>query len=115
MKKIISLTLFALVFFDCSIPKKARLEPQNSELATSVQPDENLIGNILYINYCSVCHGFDGGVTEAGSAILKISTLTLADRIKVITKGRNLMTPFEELLSEEKIKAVAEYLEVLRK
>jgi hypothetical protein len=48
------------------------------------------------------------------AANLKISTLTLEERIKVITEGRNLMTPFEGLFTKGEIENIADYIEVLR-
>ena len=51
----------------------------------------------------------------SGAANLTETKLTLDEKIAVITNGRNTMTPFKGLLSEAKIKAVAEYTEKLKK
>ena len=42
----------------------------------------------------------------SGAFNLQTSTLSKEERIQVITKGRNLMTAFENLLSPEKIEAI---------
>ena len=44
-----------------------------------------------------------------GAKDITQSSLMLGDRIQVITNGRNLMTPFKGLLTDEEIKAVALY------
>ncbi|HRI33863.1 MAG TPA: hypothetical protein PLD02_08915, partial [Saprospiraceae bacterium] len=44
-----------------------------------------------------------------GAIDLKHSILTLDERILVITKGRNIMTSFENRLTTQQIRSVAEY------
>ena len=72
-------------------------------------------GEKTYKTYCVVCHGVYGDMGASGAHDLTTSKLTLEERIEVIEKGRNTMTPFKGLLSEEKIKAVAEYTLKLKK
>lgn len=71
-------------------------------------------GKKVYNMYCIVCHGSDGTMGANGAHNLQESTLTLDERLQVITKGRNTMTAFEKVISEEKIKQVAEYIETFR-
>lgn len=66
-------------------------------------------GGKIYKQYCVTCHGLYGDMGATGAFNLQETTLTLEERIEVITNGRNTMTGFKTLLSEEKIKAVAEY------
>ena len=66
-------------------------------------------GGKIFKIYCVTCHGAYGDMQANGAKDLRLSALTLEERIQVITKGRNIMTPFENLLNEEKIRAVAEY------
>lgn len=49
-----------------------------------------------------------------GAFNLTESKLTVAEKISVINNGRNTMTAFKGLLSDAKIKAVAEYTEKLK-
>jgi len=70
---------------------------------------EAIDGKKIYKTYCVTCHGAQGNMGVAGAFDLTTSSLSLEERIMVITKGRNTMTPFESVLSPEKIKAVAEY------
>ncbi len=71
-------------------------------------------GAKIYKTYCVTCHGLYGDMGGSGAFDLTTSKLNLKERIEVITKGRNLMTPFEGLLNEQKIKAVAKHIETLR-
>ncbi len=72
-------------------------------------------GKVIYKNYCVACHGIDGELALNGAKKFPESTLSVEERILVITNGRNMMTPFKEVLSEEEIKAVANYTMVLTK
>lgn len=72
-------------------------------------------GNKIYKQYCVTCHGLYGNMGASGAFNLTASELPVADRIVVITKGRGAMTPFENLLDEDEIKAVAEYTLELKK
>jgi len=72
-------------------------------------------GEKVYKQYCVTCHGVYGDMGASGAFNLTESKLTIEEKINVITNGRNTMTPFKGLLSEAKIKAVAEYTEKLKK
>ncbi len=72
-------------------------------------------GKKIYRQYCVTCHGVNGDMGASGAFDLTTSKLTLDEKIAVITNGRNTMTPFKGLLSEAKIKAVAEFSETLKK
>ncbi len=78
---------------------------KNASTPQPKKPD----GEKIYKNYCVTCHGLYGDMGASGAHDLTKSELSLEERILVISKGRNTMTPMEGLLSEEKIKAVAEY------
>ncbi len=77
--------------------------------------DSMMDGAKLYKTYCITCHGLNGDMGASGAFNLATTQISMEDRIKVITEGRNNMTPFKGLLSEEKIKAVAEYSAQLKK
>lgn len=72
-------------------------------------------GMAIFRQYCVVCHGADGKLGLNGAKDLSASILTPEERINVITNGRKLMTPFNEILSADEIKAVAEYTQTLKK
>ena len=70
---------------------------------------ENLSGLELFKKYCTNCHGIDGTLMTNGARNLQLSELSLDERILVITKGRNIMTRFETVLTPEQIEVVAKY------
>ncbi len=113
MKKTILLTFFAIALIACGGEDKTVGSSSKSEpaAATKKKPD----GEKIYKNYCVTCHGISGDMGASGAFDLSVTTLTKEECIQVISKGRNLMTPFEALLSPEKIEAVAEYVGTLKK
>ena len=84
------------------IDRRAAVAQSSSVVST---PD----GMAIFRQYCVTCHGADGKLGLNGAKDLSVSTLTLEERINVVTNGRKVMTPFNEVLSPEEIKAVAEY------
>lgn len=104
MKKILIFALLATLVYACSQSgDKGGGEPSSSA------------GEKVYKLYCVTCHGLYGDMGASGAFNLQSSTLPVEERINVITNGRKAMTPFKELLSEEKIKAVAAYTMTLTK
>ena len=75
----------------------------------------NINGQELYTASCVSCHGADGKLNLMGAKDLSVSQMDLNARIEIIKNGKNAMTPFASMLSEEQIKAVAEYTETLKK
>jgi len=67
----------------------------------------------IFRKYCVTCHGADGKLGLNGAKDLTLSTLTPEERINVITYGKKVMTPFNEVLTPDEIKAVAEYTQKL--
>ncbi|MEM1215407.1 MAG: cytochrome c [Bacteroidota bacterium] len=66
-------------------------------------------GKKIYRQNCVTCHGLKGDMGASGAHDLTASELGLEERKIVIAKGRGVMTPFEGVLSPEKIAAVAKY------
>lgn len=66
-------------------------------------------GKQIFRTHCVLCHGAKGDLQLNGAKVLGQSELTLKERIAVITNGRNVMTPFGKILSEEEIRQVAQY------
>ncbi|MEY2904111.1 MAG: hypothetical protein RJA52_127 [Bacteroidota bacterium] len=87
-------------------------EEKLTSVATADMPKED--GEKIYKTYCVTCHGLYGNMGGSGAFDLTASTLSVEERIQVITKGRNVMMGFESLMSAEKIKAVAEYTLTLK-
>ena len=71
-------------------------------------------GESVYIANCTVCHGIDGKKGYNNATNLTTSTIDNATIMDVLTLGRGNMMPFKETLSEDEMKAVAEYIVTLR-
>lgn len=66
-------------------------------------------GAQLFKKHCVLCHGADGRLGLNGAKDLSQSTLSLEKRKILITHGKNLMTPFANVLAPSEIEAVANY------
>ena len=75
----------------------------------------NRKGRLIYKQYCVLCHGADGKLAVSDAKDLSVSTISMEERINQITNGKGLMTPYKDILSEDQIQAVAEYLDELKK
>ncbi len=109
MKKLLLFTLLATFVYACSSSEGDKGGNQPTAEAPKVD------GEKVYKTYCVTCHGLYGDMGASGAFNLQTSALPVEERINVITNGRNAMTPFKDLLSAEKIKAVAEYTLTLKK
>lgn len=72
-------------------------------------------GMAVFRQKCVTCHGSDGTLGLNGAKDLRQSTLSLEERVNIITNGKKLMTPFSTVLSPEEIQAVAEYTQSFKK
>jgi mono/diheme cytochrome c family protein len=68
----------------------------------------------LYIRKCSLCHGDDGQLMASKSPDLSVSTMTLAERVALITYGKGTMPAQKGVLDKAQITAVAHYIERFR-
>lgn len=112
------ISVFALIVafvFACGSKEEGKTTSDSSSKKVAAAKAKKVDGAKIYKQYCVTCHGLYGDMGASGAHDLTGSILTLDERIQVITKGRNTMTPFESLLNEEKIKAVAEYTQTLKK
>lgn len=66
-------------------------------------------GEVVYNAYCSACHGSDGKLQLNEASDLTTSTLSKEEIVHVVTNGREMMTPYKAILSEEEIVAVADF------
>jgi len=66
-------------------------------------------GKKIYDKNCKLCHGVDGKQMLNGAKDLNLSTMTLEERINIITNGKKVMIPFKDVLTPEQIKTVAKY------
>jgi mono/diheme cytochrome c family protein len=71
-------------------------------------------GQELYNASCTSCHGADGKLGLMGAPDLSVSSLDIANRIEIIKNGKGAMAPFGGTLTDDQIKAVAEYSATLK-
>jgi len=79
------------------------------------EPKGDAAGRKLYSSKCSSCHGSDGKQGVGGAKDLSVSTLTMDQRIQIITNGKGMMPGYASVMSGEEIQAVAEYTATLKK
>ena len=96
-KIIMILFLFAMIFACAENGGKKSESPKAAD------------GAQLYKKYCVLCHGAEGNLGINGSKDIRVSLLTRGERIELIKNGKNAMTPFSGILSEEEIAAIADY------
>jgi mono/diheme cytochrome c family protein len=113
-----SLALVAIIFlvyaYGISETKNPgfKQEIATNEFAT-VAPDA--LGKTIFEAKCTGCHGMDGKQGLSGAKDLTLSTKTHQEKIAVITNGKNAMMGYKNMLSQEQIEAVAEYVEKLKR
>lgn len=71
-------------------------------------------GKLVYTNQCLRCHGEDGKAGINGASNLTASMCENRGLVGIIRNGRNLMPAFKDLLNEQEVLAVAEYVKSLR-
>lgn len=104
MKKYIFLFFCAGFIFACGGEDKS-----SSEKPTASTPKKAVDGKKVWKTYCVACHGLYGDMAVNGAKNLNLSVLPVAERINIITNGKNVMTPFKDVLSAEQIEAVAKF------
>lgn len=70
-----------------------------------------LNGKEIFEQKCTLCHGADGKLGQAGAKDLSVIQLPHAGIVEIITNGKNTMAAYKEVLSAEQIEAVASYIE----
>jgi mono/diheme cytochrome c family protein len=110
MKKFWILLLLAGITYACGGGEASEEAEETSTAMADAPPAKEAVdGQKVYKTYCVTCHGIYGGMGANGAFNLQTSELAVAERVNVIINGRNAMTPFKEILSEDEIQAVAEY------
>ena len=107
MKKYYLIALVLGILFACGGGDKP--SSNNSSASNNTPAKKEVDGKKIWKSLCIACHGLYGDMEVNGAKDLNLSTLPLEDRIEIITNGKNVMTPFKGTLSEEEIKAVAQY------
>ena len=106
---VVSLLLIITAYGLAEMSKKQKSKSMDAISGSTVNGQE------IYNASCATCHGADGKLNLMGAKDLSVSTMDLTARIDIIKNGKNAMNPFGTMLTEEQIKAVAEYTETLKK
>ena len=107
MKKLLLVfTVLSLVTFACGDDASRKKIGSSKD---RMKATATVSGEKIYKKNCVICHGTRGDMGASGAHDLTASVLPLAERVQIVTKGRNTMVGFENILKEEEIKAVAEY------
>jgi mono/diheme cytochrome c family protein len=93
----------------------AEMSKKHKKDAPESHTEATMSGNDIFMANCSSCHGADGKLGAMGATDLSASSLDLNGRIEVIKNGRGAMTGFAGSLSDDQVKAVAEFTETLKK
>ena len=84
--------------------------PSQSQAKEVSEPE----ARALYIRKCSLCNGDDGDLGASKSPMLSTSTLSLEERVALITYGKGTMPAQKGILNKAEITAVARYIERFR-
>lgn len=68
----------------------------------------------LYEQRCATCHGLQGNMAMGGARKLTESALPKEEVLAQIRYGKGAMPPFREMLSEEEMTALADYVFTFR-
>lgn len=127
MNLFFTFSLFACITicFSCSQGNKSatagNLNETNSTADSITKMESNLdsAGQQIYLDNCVSCHGVDGKQKHQEAKDLSVSTLSMDECIKVISSAQTISSKlhsprFVNYLSENDIKEVAQYIQVLR-
>lgn len=117
----ISFLVSLTIFFSCSQEKKPIAE-KVATIDTLAKTEIKIVsaGEKIFHDDCVTCHGFDGKKKHSGAKDLSISVLNIDEIVKIIKSaqviGNKLHSPrFPEVLRDDQIKEVGEYIITLRK
>jgi len=107
MKKISLLIMLGFLTWACA--NTSANSDESTASADTEAKAEGPDGEAIYKTYCVNCHGLQGDMGGAGAYNLRMSELSLEERMQVIKNGRGMMAALGSLMSEEEIRAVAQY------
>lgn len=113
-KKNKALAALSLVMIIAAYGMAEMSKKQKSKAMENIT-ESTVNGQEIYNASCALCHGEDGKKALMGAPDLSASTIDIAARIEIIKNGKGNMGGFSASLTEEQIKAVAEYSATLKK
>ncbi len=113
--KLLAMLSFLILIYIYGISEtKSPVFKKEKETVSYTGDDSAALGKNIFESKCAKCHGSDGKSGLSGAKDLTTSTLSHAERVVIITNGKNAMQSFKNDLSAEQIEAVANYIEELR-
>lgn len=109
MKKLLFFVCIGAVFAMAACNGTPSAEP-----ATYDAEKEMLPGQMVFAQYCKLCHGTKGDLGLSGAANLTLSVLNKEEITYVVINGRKAMPAWGHQLSPDQINQVAEYVLTLR-
>ena len=100
------------------IQDSVQVEPEDSVSQSILEQNKVALSTnakAIFNDKCTLCHGEDGRKGTLSAADLSISTMSIDEKIQIITNGRGAMVGFQDQLSKEEIETVAMYLTMLKK
>jgi mono/diheme cytochrome c family protein len=107
----VSVLVGSFGFSSCSGKKSKDAYPVS---ATPGGPVDPVLVKKLFDVKCALCHGYDGKQQYAGAKNLGESTLIRDEVLNRIREGKGAMPPQKDVLSDEQINALADYVISLR-
>ena len=92
----------------------AKTRDQYPVRATEDGPVDFALVKKLYDLKCALCHGYDGAQQFAGAKDLTQSVLPKNEVLLRIAEGKGSMPPHKDVLSEEQMDALADFVMTLR-
>ena len=112
MKKTLILALFATILIACGGESESTDSGKTSDKPVAAAEPEIDAKKIWKVR-CMACHGLYGNQGLNGAANLQEVDISLEERIKIVTNGKQgekgVMTAFGEILTPEEIEAVAKH------
>lgn len=101
---LISSWLFsALIVSSCS---NNQVETDQTDLT-----EDQLSGEVLFMNHCASCHGADGKLGVSGASDLSSSQMSVEEIRDILENGRKGMPVMKEILgSKENLESVSNYV-----
>jgi mono/diheme cytochrome c family protein len=113
-----SLALIAIIFLVYAYGISETKSPsfkQESSTGEFANVAPGVLGKTIFETKCIGCHGADGKGGLSGAKDLTQSPKTPAEKIEIISNGKNAMIAYKNQLTSDQIKAVADYVETLKK
>ncbi len=113
MKNHILFSIGSLICFivACSSPETKSPPQQTTSIPMEVVDN----GKIIFEEKCMACHGADGTAGIVNAANLQTSKLDTISVLRIVTNGKNGMSPFKDQLGTGEIEQVTNYVFALRK